>query len=62
VNNGLMATLVHYESTFKGMGASESTFLPWNLTLIGGVVLVVGLCVLRFAPEKDKARVVKPQV
>jgi hypothetical protein len=50
VNNGLMAILVHYESTFKGMGASETTFLPWNLTLIGAVVLVVGLVVLRFAP------------
>lgn len=53
VNNGLMAALVHYESTFKGMGASESTFLPWNLTLLGGLVLVIGLIILRFAPQRE---------
>ena len=53
VNNGLMATLVHYQSTLKGMGASESAFLPWNWTLIGGVVLVIGLFVLRFAPRAE---------
>jgi sodium transport system permease protein len=53
VNNGLMATLVHYESTFKGMGAVETTFLPWHFTLVGGVVLVIGLIVLRFAPTRE---------
>ncbi len=51
VNNGLMATLVHYASDLDRLGVKQSTFVPWQWTLLGGIVLVIGLVILRFVPK-----------
>jgi sodium transport system permease protein len=46
LNNGLMATLVFKPSVAARLGVGTSAYLPWSLTAIGSVVMLVGLALL----------------
>ena len=50
LNNGLIATLVHYEASHDRLGLSELTMVPWSITLAAAAVMVTGLALLRSAP------------
>jgi len=54
VNNGLVASLLHFDSTLRTLGAQETAYLPWDWTLAGAAVLLSGLLILRFAPACRK--------
>jgi len=55
LNNGLMATLVSSESLVRQVGSGSSPYLPWKYTLVGAVVLGIGLLLLRSVPEAQEA-------
>ncbi|MEW5981392.1 MAG: ABC transporter permease subunit/CPBP intramembrane protease [Acidobacteriota bacterium] len=51
LNNGIAATLVYRPELAKLVGADESAFLDWRITLAGSAVMVAGLLVLGRAPR-----------
>lgn len=51
LNNGIAATLIYTPELAKYIGAEESAFLDWKLTLAGTAVMVAGLLVLGRAPQ-----------
>lgn len=50
LNNGLIATVVHYEASHQRLGLSEMTMVPWSITLAAAAVMATGLVLLRTAP------------
>lgn len=47
LNNGLMATLVHSEGLLARFNLREATFVPWHLTLVATVMLIISLLLIR---------------
>jgi sodium transport system permease protein len=47
LNNGLMATLVHYRPLGEFRNLGQSVFLPWDLIAVGSMVMITGLLLLR---------------
>ena len=52
LNNGLMATLVFKPSVAARLGVGTSAYLPWSLTAIGSVVMLLGLALLWRMPPR----------
>jgi sodium transport system permease protein len=54
INNGIAVTLLHFRPVEQMKELSEP-YLPWNWTLIGVSVLVIGLWMLRSFPGRGNA-------
>jgi sodium transport system permease protein len=50
LNNGLIATLVHYLARNHQTGLDDLTMVPWSITLAAAAVMAAGLALLRAAP------------
>lgn len=50
LNNGLIATLVHYLARNNQTGLGDLTMVPWSITLAAAAVMTAGLVLLRTAP------------
>jgi sodium transport system permease protein len=50
LNNGLIATLVHYLARQNQSGLADLTMVPWSITLAAAAVMAVGFALLRAAP------------
>ncbi len=52
LSNGVALTLARSETLVRELGLKGVVFLPWSITLAGGVVVLVGLLLLRGLPEE----------
>ena len=50
LNNGLIATLVHYLARHDQPGLADLTMVPWSITLAAVAVMTAGLFLLRATP------------
>jgi len=58
LNNGLMATLVFMPAFGERLGVGTSAYLPWSLTAVGAIIMLVGLALLWSLPSRDTPRTV----
>lgn len=53
LNNGLMVTLTRSREALQALGVGGGPFLPWSVIGVGAVVLVLGLWLIRSAPQRS---------
>jgi sodium transport system permease protein len=53
LNNALTATMVYAPTHFQWLGMARGQFLPWNATVIGCAIAIVGLLLIAWTPQYE---------